>query len=231
VTAPPTDSHGLSATTTTTATTATTTRALLAAGVVAGPLFVGVVLAQALLREGFEPARHPLSLLSLGELGWIQVANFVVTGALVVVAAVGMRRVLDPDHGGTWGPRLMATFGVALVVGGIFPADPAFGFPLGTPDGAPEHLSWHGIVHGVAPAVGFLALTLACFVLARRDVHDGHRAWATAGRVTGVLVLGLSALPNIGGDPEGRFAPLWVALVLAFGWASTTVARLRTELA
>lgn len=40
----------------------------------------------------------------------------------------------------------------------------------------------------------------------------------------------LSAWPNLGGDPAGRFAPLWVALVLGFGWASAIAAWLMTEL-
>jgi hypothetical protein len=199
------------------------------AGVVAGPLFVAVVFAQAALREGFEPSRHPLSLLSLGDLGWIQIANFVLAGVLFVLAAVGMRQVLTDGPGHRWGPRLIAVFGAALVAGGVFVADPAFGFPLGTPAGRPEQLSWHGILHGVAPAVGFLALSVAGFVLARRDADRGHRSWAFVDRATGVLVLVLSALPNLGGDPEGRFGPLWVALVLSFGWASATMARLRAE--
>jgi hypothetical protein len=209
--------------------TARSTRALLACGVVAGPLFVAVAFAQAFLREGFELARHPLSLLSLGEAGWIQIANFVLVGVLFLAAAVGMRRVLTVGPGHRWGPRLIAVFGAALVAGGVFVADPAFGFPLGTPAGAPEQLSWHGIVHGVAPAVGFLALSVAGFVLARRDAARGHPGWAFVDRATGVLVLVLSALPNLGGDPEGRFGPLWIAMMLGFGWASATMARLRAE--
>lgn len=56
------------------------TRALLACGVVAGPLFIVVALIQAFTRSGFDPVRHPLSLLSLGDLGWIQITNFVVGG-------------------------------------------------------------------------------------------------------------------------------------------------------
>jgi hypothetical protein len=52
------------------ATTTTGTPALLACGVVAGPLFVVVAVLQALTREGFDPGRHPLSLLRLGALGW-----------------------------------------------------------------------------------------------------------------------------------------------------------------
>ena len=46
------------------------------------------------MRQALSP--HPLSLLSLGDLGWIQIANFVVTGLLVTACAIGMRRVLHP---------------------------------------------------------------------------------------------------------------------------------------
>src|SRR5262249_14340506 len=67
--------------------------ALLTCGVVAGPLYLAVVLLQALTRTGFDLKRHPLSSLSLGHLGWIQIVNFVVTGLLVLACAAGMRRV------------------------------------------------------------------------------------------------------------------------------------------
>lgn len=62
------------------------------AALLAGPLFVGLWAAQAFTREGFEPGRHPVSLLALGDLGWIQIMNFVLTGALLVVAGAGLRR-------------------------------------------------------------------------------------------------------------------------------------------
>ncbi len=205
------------------------TTALLACGVVAGPLFIAVAVAQILTRPGFEPARHPLSLLSLGEAGWVQIANFVLAGLLFVAAAVGVRAATHPGPGSIWGPRLIGTFGACLVLGGVFVADPAFGFPLGTPAGAPAELSWHGIVHGIAPLVGFLVLVAACFVFARAFTTAGRRGWAVASRLIGVVVLVLSALPNLGGDPEGAFLPLWVAMVLGFGWASAMMfAVLRT---
>ena len=47
------------------------TARLLACGVLAGPLFLTVLMIQAFTREGFDLSRHPLSLLSLGDLGWI----------------------------------------------------------------------------------------------------------------------------------------------------------------
>ncbi len=83
------------------ASAATRTARLLACGIVAGPLFLTAGLTQAFIRDGFDLSRHPLSLLSLGDLGWVQIANFVVTGALFIACAVGMRRVLRPGRGGT----------------------------------------------------------------------------------------------------------------------------------
>ena len=117
------------------ATIARPTRALLACGVVAGPLFLVAGLAQALTRDGFDLTRHALSLLSNGHLGWIQIGNFLVSGLLTITCAVGMRRVLGRGPGGTWGPRLVGIFGTSLVCAGVFRADAADGFPPGTPPG------------------------------------------------------------------------------------------------
>jgi hypothetical protein len=80
---------------------------LLAGGFVGGALFIVVSLAQALTPSGYEFSEHPLSLLSLGDLGWLQVSNFMLAGVLFLGFAAGMRRVLDRDRGGTWGPRLV----------------------------------------------------------------------------------------------------------------------------
>jgi hypothetical protein len=111
------------------------TARLLAAGVVAGTLFLDVWALQAFTRDGSDSTRHPLSLLSLGALGWIQIANFVVTGWLFVACVVGLRRVLHAARGGTWGPRLVGTFGAGLILAGLFFTDAGAGFPVGAPAG------------------------------------------------------------------------------------------------
>ena len=69
---------------------------LLGCGVLAGPLYLVVGIAQALLRDGFDFSRHPLSVLANGPGGWVQTANFVITGFLVLTAAIGLRRALAP---------------------------------------------------------------------------------------------------------------------------------------
>ena len=80
---------------------------LLGCGLVAGPLFIAASLTQAFTRKGFDLARHPISLLSLGALGWVQIANFVVCGTLYLLGAAGMRQALGQSRGGTWGPLLI----------------------------------------------------------------------------------------------------------------------------
>jgi hypothetical protein len=137
-------------------------------GVVAGPFFYVMVLIQVLTRPQFDIRRHPLSLLSLGDLGWIQIATFVLTGLAGIACAVGMRRALRHGRGGTWGPLLVGPWGLGLIAAGAFQPDPSLGFPPGTTLGMPDQLSWHAILHGVSFFTLFTSLALACIVFARR---------------------------------------------------------------
>lgn len=209
------------ATAPTAVTSSNQTTALLTAGVLAGPIFVVTVLAQALTRDGFDPARHPLSLLALGDLGWIQVTNFVACGVLAFASAFGLRRALRGTRAGTWGPILVGTYGVGLVWGGVFSADPAYGFPVGTPDGAPEQLSWHGILHGIAPAVAAVALVAAAFVFARRFAAEGRRGWVAYSIGAVLLDLGLTSVTFAVDDYRWMLAGgiviwTWAAAVTAY---------------
>ena len=206
---------------------------LLTAGIVAGPFFVVIALLQAFTREGFDMVRHPASLLSLGDLGWIQIANFLLTGFLFITLAMGLRRVLMSGIGSRWVSRLFIIVGVAMIGGGVFLADPSLGFPPGAPQGVPEEMSWHAAVHGFAPIFGFLALIAALFILARRFGSQGQRTlmWVTI--IVGVLTFVLSSLPSFTGDWEtGRFnfLPLWAGVILSYVYTSFVVTKLKKEL-
>lgn len=80
------------------------TRSLLGYGVIAGPVYVAVSLAQALTRDGFDLTRHSWSLPANGDLGWIHIADFMVTAAATLACAVGLRRALGPGRGGAGPP-------------------------------------------------------------------------------------------------------------------------------
>src|SRR5215467_5807365 len=108
------------------------TRALLACGVVAGPMYVIVTMAEALTRDGFDLKQHRFSWLTAGDLGWIHQANMMLVGALSMLFAAGVRRALRTGRGAVWAPRLLMLFGAAYFVGGLLKADPRAGFPPGT---------------------------------------------------------------------------------------------------
>jgi hypothetical protein len=173
------------------------TRALLACGVVAGPLFMVVALLQAFTRPGFDLRRHALSMLSLGDLGWIQVTNFELTGLLAVALAIGIRRALRAGPAGTWGPPLIGAYGVGFIIAGIFPIDPALGFPPGAPTGF-TGFSWHASLHFLGFTVAFIGLIAACLVFARRFARLRRRGWAAYSVATGVAGFALIALGMTG---------------------------------
>jgi len=202
------------------------TRALIGYGVVAGPFYVLVSLTQALTRDGFDLTRHPWSLLSNGDLGWIHIANFVLTGLMTIAFAVGLRRApgpAGPAGGSRWAPRLIAAYGASLVGAGLFRADPAAGFPPGTPDG-PTEVSWHGMLHFGSGAIGFTCLIAACLVLGRRFAADRRPGWAAFSRITGVLFAAGFVGVAAGGGSTWTILGFTAAVILAWTWISALAA-------
>ena len=201
------------------------TRTLLLGGMLAGPLYLSVGLLQALTRPGFDLTRHDLSLLANGPLGWIQTANFLVTGLLVVAGALGLRRTVQRRASGTALPLQLGLYGLGLIGAGLFRADPAFGFPPGTPATA-HALSGHGLLHIICGGLGFLALIAACLVTARRCAATGHRGWALCSAATGLVFCAAFAGIATGSDQRAIVLAFYGAVVLAWTWLSTLSARL-----
>ncbi|MFJ3202779.1 DUF998 domain-containing protein [Streptomyces sp. NPDC086989] len=162
-------------------------RPWLAGGIAAGPVFLAAGVAQGIARDGFDFSRNALSQLALGEAGWVQTANFLLAGVLLVMGAVGLRRVLSGTPGGSWAPVLIGVFGASFGAAAAFPADAGAGFPAGAPDATV--LSGHAGVHVAAGMVGYLALCAAFVVLAGPLAARGHRRWAVASRLVPVVVL------------------------------------------
>src|SRR5262245_40716619 len=96
------------------------TKSLLGYGVIAGPIYVVSVAAQIATRHGYDPTRHAASQLANGDFGWIQIATFVITGAMTIAAAVGVRRAMGPGRRSAWASGLLGAYGAALVVAGVF---------------------------------------------------------------------------------------------------------------
>jgi hypothetical protein len=154
-----------------------TTRALLACGVVAGPLYVAATMAQALTRDGFDLTRHRFTLLTTGDLGWIHQLSMMGVGALTVLLAIGVRRMLQTGRGAVWGPRLLGLVGAAYFFGGLLTADPVAGFPPGT---TPEMVrtTLQGALQNASRSLSTLFLVAASVMVATWFATEGRRGWA-----------------------------------------------------
>ncbi|MBV9173483.1 MAG: DUF998 domain-containing protein, partial [Chloroflexi bacterium] len=147
---------------------------------------------------------------------------FVVCGLLFVVGATGIRRVLRAGPGARWAPWLVATMGAAMIAGGLFVIDPAFGYPEGAPVGMPDALSWHGLLHAFAFAVAFLSFIAAAFVFAGRLFALGHRGWAAYSTVIGLVLLAPIATFVV---PPGALL-IYAAATLGWTWTSLVIVHL-----
>jgi hypothetical protein len=197
---------------------------LLVCGVLAGPLFVTVTAVGIVTRDGFDLRRNGISQLSLGDRGWIQIANFILAGLLSIAFALGVRRTLRPGAGSRSAPVLISGYGLGLIATGLFLVDPGVGFPPGTPDALPDRLSWHGAVHAVAPPVAFGLLIGVCFVFARRFAGQHRLGFAAYCAVIGVVALALVFWPGAGGSVRSA-----VAVVVTSTWMTATALTLLSE--
>ena len=200
---------------------------LLWCGAVAGPLYIAAGLAQMSTRDGFDMRRHPISLLSNGDLGWIQIANFVASGALVLAGAAGVRRTLRGQRAGTWAPLLLAVYGLGLVGAGIFRADPGNGFPPGV--AAPPHLTQSGLLHFVFGGLGFYGLIAASFVFARRFAALGRRGWSAYSAFTGAMFFASFAAIASGSTSSAVMLTFYAAVAWIWIWHATVYANLLSQ--
>lgn len=150
---------------------------LLVVGAAAAAVFIAVLLIEGALRPGYDPTYHTGSALSLGDRGWIQIANFLQLGLGMLVFAVGVHQTLNSVVGAV----LVAIFGLGAIVAGVFRMDPMRGYPPGALTGTPAELTGHHKVHEVAGPIMFIAIFGACLALAGHLQGPwGLYTWLTA---------------------------------------------------
>jgi hypothetical protein len=213
------------------------TRLLLACGAIGSLLNIVVLLILGATRPGYNAWQIPDSSLELGEGGWIQITNYIVCGVLLLGFAIGLRRVLRTGRGSTWGPILLGIYGLTFIGIGIFVTDPVLGYP----PGASSTPTVAGTLHNLFGQLQFISLSVACFVLARRDAADpASRGWAWYSLATGLLVAASDVVfvltfKLLDGGPVGLIARIgiivggsWIAL-LAIRLLSKKVPRVSVE--
>ncbi len=205
---------------------------LLSCGALAGPLFVSVFLIEGARRPDYKPLRHPVSSLSLGPQGWVQVANFAATGVLYVAGAAGLARSPGQAAGRRIAAAALGATGLGLLGSAVFRTDPVSGYPPGTHD-APAQTTATGTMHTVAGLPIFLGIPTAAFACAWRFHRSGTPGWAAYSAATGASMLAAMGLAGSGFSQDPRlvnYAGLFqrTAIVTGFSWLTAlSRARLR----
>jgi len=202
------------------------TRLLLACGAIGPLLFIVVFLIEGATRPHYRVLQDAVSALSIGEGGWMQITNFIVSGALVFGFAIGLRRVLPTSRGSTWGPILLGLVGLGLIGAGIFVTDPGLGYPY---EASTIIVTVHGTIHSIISLFFvFIPLPAACFVLARRDAADpAAHGWAWYSIATGLLVVVFVVLTFVAtalNGPAGLTQRIF--LIVGLSWIAVLAIRL-----
>lgn len=201
---------------------AAVTRSLLGWGVVAGPFYVVFGLTLALTRPGFALTHDSLSLLTLGEFGWLQRLNLILTGLMAAAAAVGILRAVRNGRGLAMGV-LTIVYGAGLILSAMFPPDPVAGFPPGSAGGS---FSLSGMLHLLFGAIGFVAIAAAAFAHAAWSRSIGAKGRGTLSVVLGILVLVGFAGGAALGQTAGGVALLWTAVIAQLLWLALASAQI-----
>ncbi|WP_214326328.1 DUF998 domain-containing protein [Nonomuraea sediminis] len=203
---------------------------LLRCGVVAGPLFVVAFLIEGATRGHYNPLRHPVSSLALGEYGWTQTANFIVAGLLTLAFAFGVRQALKAEGGTTrgtlWGPILVGAWAVMLIGAGIFTTDPVSGYPPGTAAMRAEYTNLAAELHDLISLPGFIALFAACIVFAIRFARLRQPSWAIYSALTGAAFLTTFILATLAFSQNPSlvaYGGLFQRIAITSGWLWLTL--------
>jgi Protein of unknown function (DUF998) len=196
---------------------------LLIAGLGGAVAFNAVYLIDGALRHGYDSFSQPVSALSLGPGGAVQVVNFIAFGILGCVTAFAWRPTLAGGIGAVWYPRLALLAGLGMICSGIFTLDPGNGYPPGAV--VPAHASVHAQVHNVASYISLTATVAGLIILARRFFREPDwRGWAPAALAAAVLMMIFLAMFGIliaHGGPGGIFEKLASLTPTVFGIALT----------
>ena len=185
------------------------------AGVVGPLLFMVVFTIEGWLRPGYDPRSMFVSALSLGPRGGIQIANFIVSGALIALFAHHLAS--GAEEGKLWrlGSRLLGIIGVSILASGPFVMDPVGG-PF-------FEMSWHSYLHYAFGVLVFSLAPVSCFAFFGHFRADGRWRWFRWWTLGAGVIMTASVAALKGAMPPGSLHPFAgmiqrVALIDYMAW-------------
>jgi hypothetical membrane protein len=180
-------------------------RGLLWCGAVGSVLFIVIFLINDVVKPGYDPVRDAVSEAEIGSGGWLQIANFIVSGLLITASSVAVANTVN-----RWTGMLVALVGAGLALAGVFVSDPV----------PTDHATWHDTIHNVVGTISSAALITACFVAARWQATALWHWYSIAVGVAMPLtfVVAIAATETLG---------IWQRLTNVIGWTWLIVLALR----
>lgn len=160
-------------------------------------LFIVMFLLQGPFRGAYSPLKFAVSSLSIGEYGWIQRANFMISGMLIFFGAFGFKAATPLLQQRVWIIRLMALSGVGLMGAGIFSSDAVYGYPLNEPL-ALAQFTWRGHLHDLFSMLFFIGLPVTLFKMHHRFRSAKSVFWAKYTLVSAIAMLAFFVLAAMG---------------------------------
>jgi hypothetical membrane protein len=167
----------------------------------AGPaLFILTAFIFGLVKPNYKPLRNTISELALGRYGFIQTANFVVSG--LFIALLGVALAFQGTH--TYGSVAVVIMGTVLFLSAIFPTDPI----------ETNGFTTVGKIHNTVFLVGMLAILSAQFVTGFGSMGSALGVFSLA---CGILaVIGLVAMVKTQHTHQGLFQRVLVLTVMVW---------------
>ena len=195
------------------------TKILLLSGAIGCWLFVLASIIEGGIQVDYNPIRHPVSSLSIGEFGWLQVVNFIILGLLILGFALGVWRSLQPSKDSLLAAIVIGLVAIGLIGAGIFTTDPEYGYPVDIPLMLAP-FSIHGQLHEFFSILIFVGLPIACFILRHRFLTLGEPGWAAYSAFTGIAMFGTFILSGLAFKQKVQlsdFAGLYQRLSITLG--------------
>jgi hypothetical protein len=194
------------------------TRRAALAGMIGPALFAFLIVLLTLLEYDFMRGLswHPIresdvpwpSALALGPYGWLQVANFILFGFLLITFAIGLQRELPAKKWALVSPALLVVAGIALIFCG-FKTDPHLADGPRTIQGWIHTVAFFLLLGSLIPSIFFF------WRLLRKDPRWRGYDWYAL--ISGVLALVTFPLPGVG---------FYISLIVMLTWIEVMALRL-----
>ncbi|GEM_PF-2543329 len=174
------------------------------AAIVVPPVFFAVILVLGAVTPGYDAISRFASDLSLGPLGGIMIANFIVLGLVEAAFGLVFWSVVGARRSGRLGAAVIFIIGLAFLDAGVFVTDP-YG----------KLATVHGAFHfAAAVTLFFITVPIGGFALAWR--YRAERAFAIYSALTGLATPCLFIATFLSGDKLGLMERIVIGVILAW---------------